>query len=525
MAGPSIAEELAILADRHGHRLCVLFGLLFLLQSLATSVVKPFWLDEWFTASFARLEEPAAIVNAVRNAADPIPPAFYLIEGVFHRLIPVERVALRLPGAIGTAGAMACVYALLRPSVGALSALAGAALLFITAAFGTYCSEARPYGLLLGCFAGAALAWKTAHRSWLRAAVFGGCLTLGAALHYYGVFTILAFLAAEAWLWFRLKRFRPAVFLFFGVAFTPLLLQWPFLSETRRAFGPNFWARPYPGAVEVVYQQLFPGLWIGVPLWSLLLLPGVFASRRTRTERPGTGLADPSSAGSDPLERQAGMILAVSLSLLLPAMALFLTWLAQGGFAPRYILPMVIGAAISFGYCCATMPAFPRLLILLILGVSGGVQCALTLQKAWLALTTRPPAMAERNLQMLGIPLEKNPFPLAVSSGSQFLELALESQAKWRQLLLFVADPKHAAQLTGFDSVDVGLQRLRTLLGLNVQDYQSFRRQHRRFYLLARGDRSEWLVPVLLRDGCGLRLLGVQGASRIYWSECEAWPR
>ncbi len=156
------------------------------------------------------------------------------------------------------------MFACLRRGAGALAALIGAGFLFLTAGV-FHAAEARPYGLLLGCVAGAALAWQRGHRSWLHAAALAGCLSLATAVHYYAVFVVTAVAAAEIWFLLHFDRIRGSVWLAMLAAAIPLAVQWPFLERAREVFGAHFRARPDRTFFVQVFRDLFPDAWVGIP--------------------------------------------------------------------------------------------------------------------------------------------------------------------------------------------------------------------------------------------------------------------
>lgn len=498
--------------------------LLFVIHALALSTAKPPWYDEWFTAIFARLRQPAAIAQAVRDAADPIPPAFYILEGSLSGYIPIEVIALRLPAVVGAAGAAASLFAFLKPSLGGLSALIGTTFLCLTVAFTTFAAEARPYGLLLGCISAAALTWKSAHKSWTSFVAFACCLTLASAIHYYAVFALFAFLLAEAWLTLRYRSPRVGPLVSLCVAVVPLIFQWPFLNEAREVFMPNFWGKSNPGVLMAIYQDLVPRFWILIPALSVLLLLETLVCRRILPEPTSTSRRLRCHRKFDDTDSHQSIVLAVCLSFLMPVGAVTATWLMHGGFSPRYVLPAVLGVAISFAFFSTKLSLVSRLALLLLFCLSAAVDCANSVRRAWTANTGSGRLGAAQYISSLELPGKRYELPLVLGNAGMFLEASIQSPLELRKRVFFVADRRHAVKITGTDSVDVGLLRLRRVAPLNVIDYEIFRRQYARFYVLSAGNRFEWLVDQLTLDGCQLSLIRSERPWKLFRSECNV-PR
>ena len=116
-----------------------------------------------------------------------------------------------------------------------------AALLLMTSVFQTYSVEARPYSMLVACFAFALVCYQhvpSTAWTWLLAVT----LALAQSFHYYAVLTMVPFGLAEAIVSLKARRVRWLVWgaLCFGVL--PLVLEWKILAIDRDFYGPHFWA-------------------------------------------------------------------------------------------------------------------------------------------------------------------------------------------------------------------------------------------------------------------------------------------
>jgi len=215
--------------------------------------------------------------------------------------------------------------------------------------------------------------------------------------------------------------------------------------------------------------------------------------------------------------------ISVSLLIVLPVAAVTAIWLLRGGIADRYVLPATIGAAILTGYFISRLPAFCRFLVFLL--VFGILTSKIVLLLPGV-LRGATPAWQPKAGQYL---VQSNPgqpdadLPLAVSNSESFLQIWYYLPAPVRARAYFLADPVMAANITGTDTVDQGLLRLRKVVSLNVVPYKEFLEAHRRFKVLAPGENlhwNEWLIQQLRRDGCRLTVLETDGKSHLFLSEC-----
>ena len=148
-----------------------------------------------------------AIWDALKHAADGQPPLFYLIEAHFGSLVRNPEIAFRIPSIFGFVCVLVFLFAFIRKRTSGGYALLCSALLLLTILFDTYAIEARPYSLEVACFALALLCYQHAPGArWM--ILMAVALALAENLHYYAIFALVPFGAAEIAYFWKTRRFR-----------------------------------------------------------------------------------------------------------------------------------------------------------------------------------------------------------------------------------------------------------------------------------------------------------------------------
>src|SRR5262249_22070798 len=167
-----------------------------IVRSSCRADVKLFWYDELCTWIVTSLSSPASIWHALAQAADSMPPAFYLLESVLGKLIPNQHIAFRAPSIIGAGVSLWSLFLWLKPRFGPVIAFSSALIPVMTVFDSTYAVEARSYSLVVACIAVALICYdRIQSAGW--AAAFAVSLFLAESFHYYAIFALAPFLAAE----------------------------------------------------------------------------------------------------------------------------------------------------------------------------------------------------------------------------------------------------------------------------------------------------------------------------------------
>jgi hypothetical protein len=169
--------------------------------AFAWSHVKLLSQDEMFvlqTDSVSSVRELIRIQRHYPISLDPL--VFHLLAHACTKLFGPTALALRLPSIFGFLLMQLCIFSATRAIAGPRAALVAMSFPALTATL-FYAPEARPYGLLLGLYALAFLAWQTAARPSERRT--GSLVTLAIAIaltlntHYFGILLLIPICIAE----------------------------------------------------------------------------------------------------------------------------------------------------------------------------------------------------------------------------------------------------------------------------------------------------------------------------------------
>jgi hypothetical protein len=196
------AAKSAVTSSRDGTRLAALLILLLTAAVAFTwSHVKLLSQDEIFVLQTDSVSSLRELIHIQRNypiSLDPL--VFHVLAHACTKIVGPTALALRLPSIFGFLLMQVCIFFTARVIAGPRAALIAMAFPALTATL-FYAPEARPYGLLLGFYAVAFLAWQTATR---RNEGRTGSLVLLAVVialalntHYFGILILIPIFIAE----------------------------------------------------------------------------------------------------------------------------------------------------------------------------------------------------------------------------------------------------------------------------------------------------------------------------------------
>ena len=196
------AGNAAPTSSRDGTRLAALLILLLTAAVAFTwSHVKLLSQDEIFVLQTDSVSSLRELIHIQRNypiSLDPL--VFHVLAHACTKIFGPTALALRLPSIFGFLLMQVCIFFATRVIAGARAALIAMAFPALTATL-FYAPEARPYGLLLGLYALAFLAWQTAtrrsegRRGFLVVLAVAIALTLNT--HYFGILILIPICIAE----------------------------------------------------------------------------------------------------------------------------------------------------------------------------------------------------------------------------------------------------------------------------------------------------------------------------------------
>jgi nitrate reductase gamma subunit len=471
-----------------GKRAAVLVLSFLLLYTFAADVHKasrrPFWFDEVCTLAVAGRQTLPAVWDALAVSADGNPPLFYVLEGAAKRLTSNEQIGYRLESIAGVICISVCLFFFIRARIGPSAGLVAAIFPLLTSVGIYYATEARPYGMLMGCVGLTLLAWDKADRAY-GGAILAILLAIAVSLHYLAVFVFVPFAAGEATRWIRTGRFRPALWLALLVGALPLAVYWPLLAHFKSVYGSHFWETPKIADITHYYDHIVDmGIGFGAGLAAVVGI-GLFAILLLKRGD------NPSTATTSRLEDCAVIL----TFLLLPIIGCLATKMVHSGFTYRYALAGVLGISMAMAYMADWAGERAKLLLIIFLLAVLSVR-----EVRYWAVEARGPATVPAIPADVTKSAAAAGLPLVVSNLLDYLPLAYYDRDKSHFLVL--VDPSRVLHYLRTDAVDIDLLLLSRLLPLNVQTFSAFAPQHSRFLLYSRsGDEWSWLPDRLKDDG------------------------
>lgn len=477
-----------------------------IVRSLFAAASKPFWYDEVLTLIVAHQPGVSGIRRILAQAADSQPPPFYLVERAATALLHNPQIAFRLPSIFGLACTLICVFFFVKRRTAAVYALFSAAILLVTVLYDPYAIEARPYSLLVACFAFALLCYQRApNTGWV--ILMGLSFAAAGALHYYAVFALAPFGLAEVALSLKERRLRPGVWLALACGLLPLVVFWPLLLGQRKTYGTHYWAAPTLRHTGSTYGWLFHissyhwNLAIAVAVVLFLVgAPMAVAIRHVRAALVA--------------ERYVHERVLVWALLGLPFAAFVATKLAHGGLDHKYVLPCVL--AVPLGAGCI-LPRLNRgivvLLAILVLSVLAVQEVTFwASQHGHLGEAVPRVAAVESMVNSAGHP----DLPVMVSDGDDYLPFVYYAPPEFARRFVDVVDPPRAIAYIGNDTVEKDLLRLRPYYPVQVYEFRTFASSHASFLLYSNGSANDWWPRRLANDGYSLEVVAAEQGAKVY---------
>jgi 4-amino-4-deoxy-L-arabinose transferase-like glycosyltransferase len=491
-----------------------LLGLV-ILYSLAKNLVESesvaLWGDEIITLMIARQPRPSSLWTALARGADGQPPLFYLIEHLFIGLISNPHIALRLPSILAFCCTLACVYAFVRERTSNWQALICSVVLLNTTLYSTYAVQARPYSLVVAALAIAMVCYQRASRNYWVLLLFLS-LALAVSFHYYAVFALGAFSAAEAVFYLAARKWRPGVWLAIFFAGFPLIVCWPLLAGQRHVFGEHFWAHAKLSSLLATYGDFFqlPTSW-GVGFTAVLALSLIVEDQKL--EIPGKTNGPRESF----LLHEHTLLLAL---LGMPFVVFVVARLMHGGFLARYVLWVIPVMVIMLGLAFRKIRWRSQLVLMTFLLAAVAAREAFSLNSLHgrVGKIASPAAPVEELVRLAGYS------DLPVVMWADYFEISYYASPDLAKRLVAVTDPQSAITYIGTDTVDKLYIVLGDYSSSKVCSFASFAATHNAFLLYsasfsdAQGTTVfyDWWVPKLLKDGYSLQTVAADGNRRVY---------
>jgi hypothetical protein len=493
-----LLDRVAATFERKWLLFVILFSEIYLVVT-ALHGLRRFWYDELFTAYMCRLPGMGAIWSALKQGIDLHPPLFYAVTRACQAVFGAGELATRLPAVLGFLAMTLCVFRFVSRYGSRSAGLAAMIFPLLTGGY-YYASEARPYGMVLGFSALAAVFWQAAARGEnRRIALPGFAAALGCAMlsHCYAVLAMFPFALAEA-ARFISRRKIDWPMLAWLAAPSPIVLSYlPMLAATKGSTFNNPIFRPEWRSIPASYSMYFDGA-----LWPVLAAFAVLALARSGPE------ASPAEAAGARIPMHE-LVLGTSFALV-PVFCVLLSMGMTGIYFDRYGLPALVGCSILLGGLIARRTRQSRsagAVVALIFIGAFAVNSA-SLLPAPLVKPASSPTIPTPQFVLSDISRD---LPVVITNGLLFLEFDHYESQTVTDRLYFLTDSAQALRYTGTNVFDRGFYILRKWFPIraHVEDYQRFLSTHSRFMVLATpGFPTDWVMRKMQDDGVPLTFKG-----------------
>jgi hypothetical protein len=447
------------------------------------------WHDELYTLLASRLDA-ARLWQAHQDGLDYGPPLNTLATRLVHLFADPGPIASRLPPMLGVLSAAIVVFFIVRRRANASSALSATLLVCFTGAL-RYAYEARGYGLTIGAFALALLAWTEAAQGRARTVwlpVMAVSVAGAVWSHYYAGLVLVPIGVGE--LVRAAVRRRIDLPMYVALA-ASLLLVAPLggLMLSAASASTTFWARISPPDLWSTYAFVLDRL-----VGSRFIVVGVLVAIAVI----GSAIWDRS--GRRTAAWPAHEMAAGAAALLVPALAFWAGLTLTGGaFVPRYALCAAGAVAVVLPLLVWRLGGrrgFVELVLLVLLVTRFGRLAWQTFEPGRLVFVD---PVAVRPLLVSSL---ESHDPLVVTGDAQFLELWYYAEPGARARMRYLVDAEAELQQTGTDSVDANYRVLGRYAPVPFSEVAPFLREHRTFHLYATG--SSWILDRLRMRGATL---------------------
>jgi len=475
-----------------------------IVRNLAAASAAPLWYDEILTWTVSSQISWARILKALMEGVDGQPFLFYVIEHAFLRIVANREIALRLPSILAFPVTLGCIFFYARRRAGDTAALLAAIFLFTTVLFYDYAVDARPYSMVVACFAIALICYqRTSKPYWVVGLALA--LSLGEALHYYALFCVLPFGAAELVYFLRERKVRWRVWVALACPLVPLILAWRIAANFKAMYGAHFWSQYGFRDIAATYGGFLVnnapfGTFIAIVCVSIILRAFFFRGKQT-------------GHCEDRTEAYMEGVLLLAL-LALPVTTFLATKVLHGAMLDRYVLPTILGIALAIGY---TRMVLTPLLILVLFASAlliGGREI-LFWRSVNLYGADRFALADEAFIEQAG----HADLPVVVTDAHLFLPLALYASPRYPQRLVYVVDQTKALQYLHWDTIDKNLVPLRNYVSFSMPDFREFAKTHPQFLLLTSDPESPygWCLDDLRANALSVELLEGSKNRKLYF--------
>ena len=487
------SERAEMLGERYAVHALAFFSLIYFALSFIHARIRLLWHDELYTLYLSRIPSASELYKALLTGADQHPFAFYRVTHYSMAALGQNELGLRFPSIVFFWAACACLFVFVSRRTSRIYGLMAFLFPMVTLA-GAYAIEARGYaGLLFGA-ALAMVCWDAGARGKRRKAALAGLafsMALASAFHYYAVFLIVPFAAAELARSLRARTLDPPVWAAFAFLYAPVLLAYPFIRPMR-AMSSHFWAAPgWSEALDFFTVTLGPSLpsLVAFALAIAFLLLFLPAGARSGATRPARA------------ESLAAEDVALALGFCaIPFAAMLAAKLVTHAFYFRYVIEAVLGPVLLACILLYRLMDGRRAAAAAFVLIAGaqfvfgsGIQAILQDRATRRGLTAEAAHLAS---------LTPADLPIAIGDPRTFMQLGYYASPRLKRRITYLSDPGRSLKYVDFDTFDAGMDKLRPWFQLNVVEYAAFLRRYNRFLVYTEPQAAwGWSLLALLDDG------------------------
>jgi Dolichyl-phosphate-mannose-protein mannosyltransferase len=485
---------------KHSSLCWLVFTIVYAVGTLATSRVQPFEIDELITLHVARIPR-SLLWSALAEGADGNPPVFHLLTKGIVALFGESELTLRLPAMIAFWILCLSLYLFVARRHGPLFGWISVLVLFRTGAL-DYATIARPYALILGFAALALVSWQLAAEGVRRRIALPAlaiALAAATACHYYGFLIAFPLVIGEVVRLTRTGKLDFRVGLALAGGLVPLVFYLPLIRGASATY-PQYLTSV--GLEDIVSDYV--ALLKDIPLMIVIGLAIYLAEVAFKTPDREANTV------SRFVEVPSHEAFAVIGFILLPAVTRIAATYTIHVYQPRYPLAMVLGLAVGLAIVVHSLASRHKPTVAVLMFVLVGL-CALRIRH----LTRERPE--EAGIRLLESAADDKTALIAVEQGARFVPLSYYGPPNLVARLRYLASTGSAKQYMARSTVEAGMLGLRPpWTNLSIEDYESFVRSNKHFYVYTESPTGGWLISKLAAESVRVEVKAKDNRSYLF---------
>jgi hypothetical protein len=486
--------------------LCFLL-LYVVLRNVVGAATSGFWFDEIITSSIAAQPGMKAIWAALTTGVDGQPPGFYVVERASAALIGKKEIAMRLPSILAFPFTLACIFVYVRRRSGEPVAFLSALLLLSTTLFERYATEARPYALVVACFAFALVCYQRLP-SIFWTVMLGLSLVVAQSFHHYSLFAMVPFGLAEAVVLLTARKFRWTVWLAILLGPAPLAFFWSFLAQLKFLVGAHFQVQYTFTSIPSTYGEFFL---VDSGYGAALAAVCVVSVIRLYLAPLHECKTNMDSRNGDLAE---GTLLLGLVGL--PFIAFSVVKVMHGSMRSSYLIVLVLGVCLAVAGILSRVRPWIVALFAVFLLFDVGLREYKFWQSAHTLHLVTPAVHFEQFLHATGY--DSTELPVVIASGMIYTPLAYYESGLLSKRLFYLTDEAKQLYFQGTDTFDKNVKLLQNYTPLQIRDFTEWTTNHPIFLVYGEdpGYGNTWLAQYLSREGYSVQALAVDPTRRLF---------